>query len=269
MADFSILHDFEFVVTEQGLDLVRRSETPLSSGAAQNARMALNRNRNRNRSQMGDQDDLAILEPWQERAKLYELRDEWMNLPLPLPPSQPELRAQAVDLLKKQALLTLPQNAMRREEILVEADLELSRYLRPYGIESYGGYDATIHLMLVALALTDEIGLYYKARWNVPRPNQVEPRLRPFLAAPAHASYHSNHAFQSFTIAFLMSRIIPEHPGSAQLFLSARRIAENREWAGVHYACDTEAGHALARMILPVLEKVLEPNMLAAQAEWQ
>ena len=165
-------------------------------------------------------------------------------------------------------LLAQAPHAIRREEILIEAELELSRYLRPYGIETHGGYDATIALMLTVLALTDEIGLYYKARWNVPRPNQVEPRLRPFLPAPAHASYPSNHAFQSFAVAFVMSRIIPEHPGSSELFQSARRIAENREWAGVHYACDTAAGHSLARMILPVLEKVLERQMLAAQAEW-
>ena len=62
--------------------------------------------------------------------------------------------------------------------------------------------------------------------------------------------------------------MLPEHPGSAELFHSARRIAENREWAGVHYASDSRAGYELARMIAPVLEKVLRKQMLAAYQEW-
>jgi membrane-associated phospholipid phosphatase len=85
---------------------------------------------------------------------------------------------------------------------------------------------------------------------------------------PPHASYPSNHSFQSYSVAFVFSRILPEHPGITELFLSARRIAENREWAGVHYPSDSKAGHDLARMFLPVLETVCAEQMLAAQAEW-
>ena len=281
MTDLSLLQEFEFRAWPDQVEL-RESAGPalesmgaLSVSLNRNRNRTRNRNRNRNRNrahgalQGSGTDGFDILEPWRERAALHALRDDWKDLPLALPPGLPTLRAQALDLLEKQYLLSLPQSAGRRDEILREARLELSGYLRPFGIESHGGYDATIALMLTVMALTDEIGLYYKARWNVPRPNQVEPRLRPFLAAPAHASYPSNHAFQSFSVAFIMSRVLPEHPGSGQLFLSARRIAENREWAGVHYACDTQAGHALARMLLPVLEEVLEDNMLAARAEWQ
>jgi hypothetical protein len=179
-----------------------------------------------------------------------------------------QLRHEAIDLLEKQVLRSRPEGEMRRNEILIEAELELSGYLRPFGIETHGGYDATIALMLTILALTEEIGMRYKSRWNVLRPNQVEPRLRPFIPNPAHASYPSNHSFQSFTVAFVFSRLLPEHPGSMMLFRSARRIAQNREWAGVHYASDTRCGYELARMVTPVLEKVLQKNMIAAQAEW-
>ena len=179
-----------------------------------------------------------------------------------------QLREECLDLLAKQYLLRQPEGAVRREEILVESQLELSRYLRPLGIEELGGFDATIGLFLTVLALTDEIGLRYKARFSAPRPNQVEPRLRPFLASPAHASYPSIHSFQAFSIAFIFSRMLPEHPGSAELFLSARRIAENREWAGVQYRADSRAGYELARMVAPVLEEVLRDQMLAAHHEW-
>jgi hypothetical protein len=209
-----------------------------------------------------------MLEPWREREKLYALLAEWNNLPVPLPPSPEQLRIEAVELLRKQVLLQTTDQSRRIDEIFREADIELSGYLRPLGIESSGGYEATESLFYLILALTDELGLRYNARYNVLRPNQVEPRLRPILANPAHQSYPSNHAFQSFSIAFLFSRMLPEHPGSSELFNSARRIAENREWAGLHYASDTEAGYQLARMIAPVLEKVIKDQMLAALEEW-
>lgn len=92
--------------------------------------------------------------------------------------------------------------------------------------------------------------------------------MRPLLPNPAHASYPSNHSFQSFSVAFVFSRLLPEHPASTELFRSARRIAENREWAGLHYASDTEAGHDLARVVAPVMERICKRQMLAALREW-
>jgi hypothetical protein len=102
----------------------------------------------------------------------------------------------------------------------------------------------------------------------LPRPNQIEPRIRPFLPNPPYTAYPSNHSFQSFSIAYIFSRIRPEHRATSELFRSARRIAENREWAGLHYASDTQAGHDLARVFLPTLEHVCRRQMLAAQDEW-
>ncbi|MCG5479714.1 phosphatase PAP2 family protein [Sinorhizobium alkalisoli] len=146
--------------------------------------------------------------------------------------------------------------------------MDLSAYLRPLGIEEKDGYDATVGLLLLVLLICDEIGMRYKERFAAARPNITDPRLRPYLPNPAHASYPSNHSFQSFAIAFVISRVIPEHPASSELFKSARRIAENREWAGLHYRSDSDAGHDLARMLMPILEVVCEEQMLAAQKEW-
>ena len=75
----------------------------------------MNRNRNRNRNDTANTAVTGgILEPLEERAALYALRDEWMNLPLALPPSLPELRTQAVELLRKQVLLAQAPHAIRR-----------------------------------------------------------------------------------------------------------------------------------------------------------
>jgi hypothetical protein len=193
---------------------------------------------------------------------------DWVDLPIPLPPSTEALRAEAKELLVKQALRHTPDESHRIDEILREANLELSGYLRPLGIEDISGFEATEQLFYLILALTDEIGLRYKDRYDVPRPNQIEPRLNPLLPNPAHQSYPSNHAFQSFSVAFIFSRILPEHPASSELTNSARRIAENREWAGLHYRSDTDAGYQLARMITPCLEQICRDQMLAALSEW-
>ena len=69
-------------------------------------------------------------------------------------------------------------------------------------------------------------------------------------------------------MAYVFSRAVPEHPGVPALFRSAQRVAENRESAGIHYPSDTRAGRQLARMFTPVLEVVLQEQMLRAREEW-
>lgn len=252
----------------------------LTSGGAlatlnRSAASSLNRNRNRNRNRSdaarlteGSDPVGSILAPWRERALLHQLRPLWINLPVDPPPAPEQLRRDCIELLKKQYRLRQAEEATRRDDIIRESELELSGYLRPLRIEGVAGFDETVSLFLIVLDLCEEIGMCYKERFGVARPNQVEPRIRPFLAVPSHNSYPSNHSFQSFSVAFVFSRVLPEHPGSIELFRSARRIAENREWAGIHYPSDTKCGHDLARMLLPVLEIVCEKPMLAAQREW-
>jgi len=188
-----------------------------------------------------------ILSPWRERERLHARIADWIDLPLPPPPNNAELREQCVELLRKQQLLQTDAESIRRDEIIRELDLELSGYLWPLGIDENGSYPETETLFLMVADLCEEVGLRYKSR---------------------HASYPSNHSFLSFSIAFLFSRVYPEHPGIGSLILSARRIAENREWGGVHYAADTKAGHDLARLFVPILEDVLREQMLRAQSEW-
>lgn len=281
MVPLDILQSNHFTVTASGLVLndgiVQSVSNPATSAQAGSVLSVLslnrnrNRNRNSNRNRNRNQDPGghgANAEPWKERDKLYAMKADWIDLPVPLPPSPEMLRADAKELLIKQALRKTEPESHRVDEILREANLELSGYLRPLGIEGFSGFDATEQLFYLIIALTDEIGLHYKDRYNVVRPNQIEPRLNPLLPNPPHQSYPSNHALQSFSVAFIFSRILPEHPASSELMNSARRIAENREWAGLHYKSDTEAGYQLARMLTPCLEHVCEDQMLAALAEW-
>jgi hypothetical protein len=212
----------------------------------------------------------AHITPWLEREWLHDRRSDWANQPLTPPKPYGQLVAEEIPLLlERQALLRdNPALAFRRAAIVREMDLELSGYLLPLGASNAGGFDAMERLITTVADLTSEIGLRYKDRFDVLRPHELDARIQPFIAVPWHASYPSNHAFQSRAIALIISRTIPEHPGIPALFRSCDDIARNREWAGVHYPSDSAAGQELARLCLPVLEDVLQHQMQAAREEW-
>ncbi|MDX8355562.1 phosphatase PAP2 family protein [Cognatiyoonia sp. IB215182] len=126
----------------------------------------------------------------------------------------------------------------------------------------------TAAMFQTILWLGSLIGLLYKERFNAPRPHVLNPSLEPFIPVPAFSSYPSNHAFQSFLIAEVFTRAVPEHPGGEALFSAAKEVATNREYAGLHVPSDTEAGQLLARLCAPMFEIILEDRIRAVRAEW-
>lgn len=209
-------------------------------------------------------DRIEILTPWREVSLLHDFRKAWIDLPIALPPSLADLRREAMILMDRLDRLERPEEAGRKLEILRQRDLDLVDYLGPLGASEEGGFGETTRPFLIIARICEEVGLRCKEGYDTPRPSVVEPRLRTFLANPPYASYPSNHSFQSFTMAYVFSRVMPEHPGVAALFRSALRVAENREWAGIHYPSDTRAGKQQTRMFTPVLEVVLQEQMLRA-----
>jgi hypothetical protein len=190
----------------------------------------------------------------------------WERLDIEAPPGPDRTRSEIEDLLDMQN--NLQERERRRPDILLEATLDLMAFTRPLSIEGQHGYAATYSLFFTILALCEYVGLIYKDRFSRTRPNQFDPRLRPMLPNPGHSSYPSNHAFQCFSIAYAFSSLLPEHPGSAELFNSAQRVAGNREWAGLHYPSDTEAGKELAQRFLPYLVEACADMLGAAREEW-
>lgn len=160
------------------------------------------------------------------------------------------------------------ERVRRMGDIEREATLDLTDFTRPLGIDGLGGYEQTEALFLAILAMCEYVGLLYKARYGRIRPNQFEPRLRPLLANPAHDAYPSNHSFQCHSIAFAFATILPEHPATDELARVARKVAENREWAGLHYPSDTDGGKELARRFAPYLREAFRQTFNAAQREW-
>jgi hypothetical protein len=184
-----------------------------------------------------------------------------------LPPPGPDQTREEIGYL-----LALQRNEQLRRnrlpDIMQEANLDISELTRPIGIEDIGGFGATEQLLLTALEITSYVGLIYKDKFGRIRPNQFDTRIRPLLPVPAHSSYPSNHTSQTFSAAYLFAEILPEHPASEELFRVARRVAENREIAGLHYPSDTAVGKDMARKFLPFLVHACKELMLEAQSEW-
>jgi membrane-associated phospholipid phosphatase len=107
-----------------------------------------------------------------------------------------------------------------------------------------------------------------------PRPSQCRPALKPSVAVPGHASYPSGHATQAMLMALCVSGSLPKpFLGSDMaklLCVLARRIARNREIAGLHYRSDSEAGYSAAEQAYALLAAIPAFNDLRYQAalEW-
>lgn len=67
----------------------------------------------------------------------------------------------------------------------------------------------------------------------------------------------------------MLNRALPELPATVELFHVARRIGENREYAGIHYPSDTDAGEILARQMAPYFMYVCRSAIRAAQQDWR
>jgi hypothetical protein len=156
----------------------------------------------------------------------------------------------------------------RRKDIEEENTLDVTDFTRPLGVDGISGFEQTEALFLSILTACEYLGLIYKAKFDRLRPNQIEPRLRPMLANPPHQAYPSNHSFQCHSIAFAFNSILPEHPATDELNRIARKVAENREWAGLHYPSDTNAGRELALRFAPYLRDAFTATYAAAQREW-
>ena len=130
-----------------------------------------------------------------------------------------------------------------------------------------GGFPATYTLIHGLTVLGKIVAVHFKNRYGRARPCQLEPRLRP-LFDTGHPSYPSGHSMQYHLLAKALTTIVRSHEIGEQLFEIAWRVAENREWAGVHYRSDSDAGKKLAFAMFPVIEDAYRQTLLSAAREW-
>jgi hypothetical protein len=118
-------------------------------------------------------------------------------------------------------------------------------------------YPATDRLLRIANFIAGFCAMYYKGKYERPRPSMVCPALLSAIDVPGHASFPSGHSTQAHLIALCMKDVLAGKGAYApildDLTALAGRIARNREIAGLHYKSDTEAGIKLATHIHALL----------------
>lgn len=110
----------------------------------------------------------------------------------------------------------------------------------------------TLELIDLTLLLSSFAVQRFKHALAVARPNQVDPRIFPAILTPAHASLPSGHATEAFAVAQMLTSLLDLSPADVlahTLSLLAKRIADNREVAGLHYPIDTQSGRLLGTVL--------------------
>jgi hypothetical protein len=88
---------------------------------------------------------------------------------------------------------------------------------------------------------------YYKYRWNVPRPNHLDPTLKTVICTPEFPAYVSGHASVSGCAETILSYFFPHE--SKKINKIAEDDARSRLFAGVHFEIDNTEGLKLGRQI--------------------
>jgi hypothetical protein len=238
--------------------------------------MSLNKNKNKNKNKTFNKTGSSFpangwdsaLESVAELPNFFEI-DGWRELRIDPPPGPARTRLELDELLNKQGQMqTLAVREIRLPEIQLEAGSDTPYYQRVLTPTPSGSFAATGVLIDAMSQLGTVVGCYYKKKFMRPRPSQLEPRLRPPIDVPAWAAYPSGHSLQNHLIALALATVVHSDELTTQLFEIAHRVAENREYAGLHYESDTVGGKQLATLMFPrVLESYRETFQSAAR-EW-
>jgi hypothetical protein len=145
-----------------------------------------------------------------------------------------------------------------------------------------GAYRRTYRVLHIASLIGSFAALYFKHRYNRPRPTHFCPALMPPIPVPGHSAYPSGHSTQAHLMALCISAIVNAALAApdpavfdANLTVLAQRIARNREIAGLHYQSDSEDGAQLAQQLFNRLNLMagmglnsFQDAMNAAVGEW-
>lgn len=99
------------------------------------------------------------------------------------------------------------------------------------------------------------VAWYYKYLWDVARPIQYDPKLKPILCTPRFPTYVSGHAAVSGCAETILSYFFPSE--ARRLKELAEQNAKSRLYAGVHFTIDNDEGLRLGRQIGKVITNEL------------
>lgn len=238
--------------------------------------MSLNKNKNKNKNKTFNKTGSTFpangwdpaLEAVAELPNFFEIPG-WRDLALDPPPGPAQTAYELNQLVQKQVQMENPAvRQIRLPEILLEAEQNTPYYQRVLTPTPSGSFAATSVLIDAMSQLGTVVGCYYKKKFMRPRPTQLDPSLRPLIDVPAWAAYPSGHAVQNFLIAQALATVVHSDELTVQLFDIAQRVAENREYAGLHYESDTIAGKQLATLMFPMVVDAYRETFQSAAREW-
>ncbi|MEM8777091.1 MAG: phosphatase PAP2 family protein [Pseudomonadota bacterium] len=204
---------------------------------------------------------------WNKRFRsfvnLSNVDPAWKSLiKLQKPPQdQIEVDRELDDLMQKK----LTGREERLSEILYEADALTKDFSRALVMNDVS-HPATAEVIDAIVIAGRLAHFHYKEQFQRPRPSQLRPDIAPVIDVPEHPAYPSGHANQHFMIAMALTEFAPQY--QQRLFDIATRVSENREYAGVHFKSDTEAGKDLARQFFPFVRKAYAEEFDRARKEW-
>lgn len=118
-----------------------------------------------------------------------------------------------------------------------------------------GRYPKTHLLIRVARRIGEMVAMVLKDHYKCPRPSQFCLAIVPMIDPPATPSFPAGHALQSHLIAACLVDAMPARRVQTQLITeAAKRIAENRVIAGLHFSLDNRAGEVAAAKVFAMLK---------------
>lgn len=187
------------------------------------------------------------------------LPDDWQTSALPQKPPWEKTADECAALLVAKRKL---RKGRRIKEIKQQAFKPLAAIWPVQSVIGDIDFPPQVATKKLVGALLDNIQgptYYFKATFMRGRPGKCcnpspEPMFPPpHRAHPAHPAYPSGHATQAYAVAYLYVHMFPDADWHELILSTARRVAKNREIAGLHYASDTEAGRELARSLVGLL----------------
>lgn len=106
---------------------------------------------------------------------------------------------------------------------------------------------------------------YFKYRWEVPRPNQLDQDLATITCTPHHPSYPAGHAVVAGCSEVILSYFFA--PEADRLRELAEECAQSRLYAGVHYPADNMEGLRLGRQLGRIVVSTLKGQYDSNQAK--
>jgi membrane-associated phospholipid phosphatase len=119
-------------------------------------------------------------------------------------------------------------------------------------------------LLASTLAATATVSHFAKAKYDRPRPYQVDSSITPPVRLPRSSSYPSGHSSSAFAAARVIAALQPKLAREA--YSIASQVAASRVYAGVHFPSDVVAGALLGTGVADIALRTMHQGPKAVTA---